>query len=383
MNRGALAAAVLFGAVGALPGEGTAVAPRTPAPREAVLHFEEGLPTDGTVLERRGGVFVPDGVSGRAFRLGKGDRLVLDARRFAGPDGGTASFWVRPRWPASDPSSHAFLSMKWKDGSPRKDGYLVVSRGWWEPKGTGLVYFVADNRTYANVARRIRFEPGEWAHLAVSWSSGPSGSIRLYANGLRIGTNARTVDAAAVPSPHLHLGSDLGSPLTAGRSADADFDEVVLRARPSTDEEIFAEFLRAWPKGPVRSPRAPFLPAGSRFLFDEGSAWATGAGAREAIRRIKDAGFDVYVPCVWHGGGTRYPSEVAPAERGASFPPAPHRKGERRPRPRVVHRRPPAGIRPARIPSCRCASRRLRPAPTRRTPLPRRPRRRLRGTVRG
>jgi uncharacterized lipoprotein YddW (UPF0748 family) len=53
-----------------------------------------------------------------------------------------------------------------------------------------------------------------------------------------------------------------------------------------------------------------------RAIFDEGTGWITPSGAFETIRRIKRGGFYVYVPCVWHGRGTRYNSKVAPAEHG-------------------------------------------------------------------
>lgn len=51
---------------------------------------------------------------------------------------------------------------------------------------------------------------------------------------------------------------------------------------------------------------------GKRVMFDEGVGWATKAGAEATLLRIKDAGFNVYVPCVWHGRGTSWPSKLAP-----------------------------------------------------------------------
>ncbi len=53
----------------------------------------------------------------------------------------------------------------------------------------------------------------------------------------------------------------------------------------------------------------------NRVLFDEDMAWATSKEATDRIlARVKEAGFNVYVPCVWHGRGTYYPSAVAPAD---------------------------------------------------------------------
>jgi uncharacterized lipoprotein YddW (UPF0748 family) len=51
-----------------------------------------------------------------------------------------------------------------------------------------------------------------------------------------------------------------------------------------------------------------------RAIFDEGTGWMSEAGAKETIQRIKKAGFNVYIPCVWHGQGARYPTALAPTE---------------------------------------------------------------------
>ena len=50
----------------------------------------------------------------------------------------------------------------------------------------------------------------------------------------------------------------------------------------------------------------------SRVMFDEDMHWAQSpAKADEILTRVKAAGFNVYVPCVWHGNGTFFPSELA------------------------------------------------------------------------
>jgi uncharacterized lipoprotein YddW (UPF0748 family) len=50
----------------------------------------------------------------------------------------------------------------------------------------------------------------------------------------------------------------------------------------------------------------------SRAIFDETYSWMTPAGAEKTLTRIKDAGFNVYIPCVWLGAGTTWPSKLAP-----------------------------------------------------------------------
>lgn len=52
--------------------------------------------------------------------------------------------------------------------------------------------------------------------------------------------------------------------------------------------------------------------SGKRAIFDEGIGWTTKEGADQTLRRIQEAGFNVYIPCVWHGRGTSWPSKLAP-----------------------------------------------------------------------
>ena len=54
-------------------------------------------------------------------------------------------------------------------------------------------------------------------------------------------------------------------------------------------------------------------PRESRMIFDEGFNWITQEGADRLLDRIEKAGFNVLVPSVWHGRGTSWPSELAPA----------------------------------------------------------------------
>ncbi|MFA7096084.1 MAG: family 10 glycosylhydrolase [Gammaproteobacteria bacterium] len=58
-------------------------------------------------------------------------------------------------------------------------------------------------------------------------------------------------------------------------------------------------------------PGAAAAPAERRVIFDESMHWAYSEQATDAVlARIEAAGFNVYVPCVWHGKGTYYPSPL-------------------------------------------------------------------------
>ena len=50
-----------------------------------------------------------------------------------------------------------------------------------------------------------------------------------------------------------------------------------------------------------------------RAIFDEGLFWAgTPDEVVKVIDRVARAGFNTYIPCVWHGQGAMWPSRVAP-----------------------------------------------------------------------
>ena len=50
----------------------------------------------------------------------------------------------------------------------------------------------------------------------------------------------------------------------------------------------------------------------SRAILDEGLNWVTKDSAERVCARIARAGFNVFIPCVWHGRGTIWPSKLAP-----------------------------------------------------------------------
>ena len=50
----------------------------------------------------------------------------------------------------------------------------------------------------------------------------------------------------------------------------------------------------------------------SRAILDEGLSWVTKQSAERVCSRIARAGFNVFIPCVWHGRGTIWPSKLAP-----------------------------------------------------------------------
>lgn len=242
---------------------------------------------------------------------------------------GTISFKVKPLWDRED-ESHPLLSMRWKDS---KGGYLVISQGWWESVGKHRLYFIFNNEEFVHCSATCILAPREWSEVTVTWRSGPTGFCRLYVNGDRLtGTTFSKVVNFTAQGP-MFIGSDQGTSLAKGRNTAMQFAGLMVWDVALNDREVDRFFVsRIGSEVQAREQKAnwnrqrlrrdaisnpPRDPSGiireSRVMFDEDMEWATSRAATDRIiTKIKKAGFNVYIPCVWHGSNTLYPTSLAP-----------------------------------------------------------------------
>jgi hypothetical protein len=220
--------------------------------------------------------------------------------------------------------------MRWGD---TRGGYLVLSQGWWEPTGTHRLYFVLNNEEFAHCSAPIEIARGEWSEITVTWRSGPAGFCRLYVNGDRVAETRLSIAGAFLPRGPMFIGSDHGTSQVPGRRFDALFAELMVRDNALSDEEIAYHFdireggeeragerKASWNKRLLEGeakhepPRyAQGMLRESRVIFDEDMEWATSREATDRIiATIKKAGFNVYIPCVWYGENSLYPTKLAP-----------------------------------------------------------------------
>lgn len=274
------------------------------------------------------GKIMNSGVKGGALSLDATECLTTPAPVQMGESGGTVMFWLRPHWGyyaarGDRMISHTMLSWRWKDG-----GYFALSDGWWEDHGGAFdTYFILNNAQYLHVRAPVKYRAGQWLHMMVSWTPGKYGQMAMYVDGEQVAVRSGEIPKMQ-PAGSLFLGCDRGSPLQNGRGLDADVDELVVLDHALTATELQAWLTRNDPRWRERptdwirefnaTQNAPVVTNhGSmkevRALFDEGPGeWGTEVKARALIARLKSAGFNMYVPCVWHGDGTRYPTTVAP-----------------------------------------------------------------------
>jgi len=287
---------------------------------------------DGNATIHCHGATLGEGKWGQGLHVGAEQYITLDFDNKKAPEQGTLMFWFKPNWStATKTSSHALISWGWDDG---KGGYGVLSEGWWEPAGAGRTYLVFENQLYAHTSDTLSYTKGEWMHFGVTWELVNKAIVAgLYLNGDLIGTvRSRPCEAVPPLKTPLFLGSDGGTSLARQRWADGVFDGLHILNRALTQEEmrntfraqesnwkIYEAKKNAWLLDVLKQPYTPKRDAQgrvleSRALLDEWCRWATREGAEEAVQKMVDAGFNVYIPCVWHGRGAWWPSKLTPME---------------------------------------------------------------------
>ena len=276
--------------------------------------FENTLVSEQNILKitnRVGGRYVSSDLSSAAFRLEKNEYMNVDVANIISSTEGTISLWIRPLWNSKEKSSHTFVSFTWNDC---KRSYFALSKGWWEPQGLEFLYFICNNQAYSHVHKQVLFEKDRWVHLACVWKGGDEGGIKLFVNGLLVSQGKAPGDTVMRPSGPMFLGSDNGTPLSNGRSSNSDFDDVYIFNQALNDKEIYALYKRDSKKHALGVHSRKNERTEIRAIFDEGTGWMTERGARLTRDRIKRAGFNIYIPCVWHGMGARYNTNVSQKE---------------------------------------------------------------------
>jgi uncharacterized lipoprotein YddW (UPF0748 family) len=241
---------------------------------------------------------------------------------------GSLSFRVKPLWRPEDRASHTFVSMRWLDA---RNGYLAISQGWWEPLGAERLYFILNNEDFVHCSARLRLDSESWSTITAVWKSGRDGYCKLFVNGDKIAEAAKAFDGGYAPGPIIYLGSDEGTALRKGRRAEALLAGFAVLGEALIESEVARRYggepaagRQKWLADLLARAPAPRLLRDARgrlrerrVLLDEDIEWATSEAATERIlSQVRAAGFNVFIPCVWHGEGSTYPTHlVAPDAR--------------------------------------------------------------------
>ncbi len=287
-------------------------------------------PAPFRVLEGRmmhfGSELIPSPRSTVSLRLKSGTHAEVDPLSQLSASEGTISFWVHPLWGKDDRASHTFLSLAWDEP---KRSYLAITLGWWEPQGHNRLYFIVSNQDYAHCSTPFNLDHESWTMVTAVWKAGAKGYCKLFVNGRKVAEAEHSFKGKYLSKGPLYLGSDKGTTQARGRSADALLEDLFIYDHPFSEEESKAAYqsqemdlegatIRKWKwldsgltslKPTAQTRIGEVLE--SRVMFDEDMHWAVSKkNADKILSRVKEAGFNVFVPCVWHGRGAYYPTAL-------------------------------------------------------------------------
>ncbi|HEX2586082.1 MAG TPA: family 10 glycosylhydrolase, partial [Steroidobacteraceae bacterium] len=256
-------------------------------------------------------------------------RIALPFRPAASK--GTLLLWVTPDWSTPRMTSKPLLTMRWKDG---RSSYLAISEGWWEPTGIQQLYFVISNQEHAHCSGSTRLKRGYLSLVAVTWNA-ETGSCAIFINDEKIVQSSVKMNGDYLGDGEVIVGRDTGSTDQRGRVAEGWLNSFTWLPYAMTEKQVVAEYERHL-GGALEATRhkwkwlgdaISYDPPGAgrqhsgkierRALFDESNEWALSkANTDRILSMVKRAGFNIYVPCVWHGAGTYYPTSFAVIARG-------------------------------------------------------------------
>jgi len=190
------------------------------------------------------GMLYVEGVRGQAVRINADCRFSSKGnfRQAAG----TVAFWLRPQWAGGDARGKYLFCLY---GGPDAKPEWMHNR-WSLVAGSGrLRLFVlgAKPRQRAEASASIQdWQPGQWHHVAATWSGFNSGrgdgQVRLYLDGRLAGESTKVRMDIGQVAERLDVGRDSdGSP----NYADADYDDFYIYGRALTQEQIQAAVQRA------------------------------------------------------------------------------------------------------------------------------------------
>jgi hypothetical protein len=278
------------------------------------------------VLDLHGGQVKAAGKYPSLVLLGRQHAELLAKAKITGTTG-SISFWIKPLWNADDNQSHTIFSMPWSDG---KSGYMALSWGWWEPTFAGRLMFIVNNQESLGCSTDAKLDADDWNLVVATWNNGKKPGCKLFVDGQKLAQRDLDYQGNYASSGRIYIGSDAGSTEVRGRGSDFELMDFKIHPRSMSEQEASALYQRQAPRFPgllerkdawfdVPGPggqKATMTRDGklveNRVIFDETAEWATSEiYANRLLARIKKAGFNVLIPCVWHGRGAHYPTPVA------------------------------------------------------------------------
>lgn len=292
-----------------------------------VLSDDNLSTVEGDISFQEHSEIIDDKTFGSVLRLNENGYAIKHLKNRIDAKEGTLSVWVKPIWDKNETDSHVMMSMRWDNPN---QSYMALSYGWWEPLGAKQLYFILSNKeeVVCNSSRQLVLN--EWSFITVVWKSGIDGYCKLYVDSSLLADRKINFEGKYFSSDMLYLGSDKGTTENKNRRSSFLMHKLVAYKTAINDEDVKALYLKqassnkqvndkktAWMKeGLMKDLEFKYDEAGrlleNRVIFDEVIDWAySKENTDKILNRIKDAGFNVYIPCIWHGKGTYYPTNLA------------------------------------------------------------------------
>lgn len=172
-----------------------------------------------------------EGRFGNGIKLVDGAKLDIPAEGNIALDEGTVEMWLKPFWSAPSGRKQAVPYHYHQLFDSRDTGYdyglnIYLYDGGETTSSKTLIGLWSDKDKAEHVSREVRWEQGQWHHIAFAWRrTGPGvGSMRLYIDGELVGSKDNAGSFPSRLSPTIRLGKNAtDSPNT---SLDGVLDEL-------------------------------------------------------------------------------------------------------------------------------------------------------------
>jgi len=232
---------------------------------------------------------------------------------------GSINAWINPD-KETEKKSKPIITFRWEDG---KNGYLALSHGWWEQVSSNSIFFVINNQEHFHCSIYYNLDIDSWSMVTAIWESGNSGFCRIYVDGELKAESKYTKKISYNSKGKIFIGNDNGSTDKRNRQFIGRIAELDIFNYALSREQIYELYQNPKFNNTTNSTnKNKWLNTSSetmhdrarenRVIFDPDIMWSTSKEATNKIlNKVKSAGFNTYVPCVWHGRGTYFYSKNA------------------------------------------------------------------------
>ena len=239
-------------------------------------------------------------------------------------ESGSINVWIKPDKVTTE-KSKPILTFRWND---KKNGYLALTHGWWEPLCGKCIFLIVNNQDKFHCRVPYNIDIEAWSMITAVWKTGKSGFCKIYVDAVKAASSKHTSAVKLISNDTIFIGNDHGATDRRNRKFIGQIADLTMFNQPLNEQEIISLYNN--PKfnntkntsdknkwlGNHSTHNNPEVnndfKSENRVIFDPDIMWSTSKKATDTIlEKVKAAGFNTYVPYVWHGRGTYFNSKTA------------------------------------------------------------------------